>query len=284
MDIVFNIDNNYVRHACVTLISICESNKNCSITFHILSLSISEENKQYLKYLAERYHNSVFFYNIEENALQPFPIGRGTCNPKLTHATYLRLFIPSLLPISIKKVLFLDCDLVVNGTLEELWNMPLGNYYIASVDDNEPMCFTEKKRLGLRCKTNYFNAGVMLLNLEKLRDFDLKDKAIDICNKKRDLIFYHDQDIFNILLCEKRLVLEERWNKKTNIIKSEDIIIHFAGCIKPWHIESSHPLKYLYYQYLSRTKWAQLPPSHYFSLKQRFKNIIKLFINKIKHL
>ena len=275
MDIVFNVDNRYVRHMCVTILSILDKNPNNIIAFHVITCELSKENREYISSLLSEDHVSVKFYDVDINILKKFSVGKLTGNPNISYAAYLRLFIQDLLPLHIDKVLYLDCDIVVVNSMTELWHKDISQYSLAALDDYGNAQEYGAKRMGLEKRFKYFNSGVMLLNLQKLREINFMEMVQDFLVTDGYRILMHDQDILNGLLYRQRLPLEERWNMMCNTDNIIDYsIIHFAG-LKPWYIECPHPLKHIYYHYLAMTKWANDKPVHFYSKLQRIKIFIK---------
>lgn len=280
MDIVFNVDNGYVRHMCVTILSILDKNPNEIITFHIVTCGLSEENSKYVSSLIMERHGAVKFYDVDIKTLNKFSVGKLTGNPNISYAAYLRLFIPDLLPKNIARALYLDCDIVVINSLVGLWNIDIRQYCLAALDDYGNAQESGAIRMGLDVGFKYFNSGVMLINLQKLRDMNFIEKVQDFLVTDGYRILMHDQDILNGLLYKQRLPLEERWNMMRNTDNTTDYsIIHFAG-LKPWYVECPHPLKYIYYHYLTMTKWANEKPVHCHSRLQRIKTWVKSILRK----
>lgn len=280
MDIVFNIDNGYARHMCVTMLSILDTNKSVDFCFHVMTFDLSKENRLYIVNLANKYNASVKFYDVDVNLLKDFPIGASTGNPKLSYATYLRLFIADMLPESVEKVLFLDCDIVVINSLIPIWNTDITNYCLAAVTDYGMAEELGAKRMKIGDSYRYFNAGVLLINLTRLREMDFLHSVISFVKDNKDIIKLHDQDILNGMFYDRRLVLSDRWNMMCNTDNTKDYtIIHFAG-MKPWYIECPHPLKDVYYKYLNQTQWAGTPPIHLYSYWDRAKKLVKRIIGK----
>lgn len=279
MDIVFNIDNNYARHMCVTILSIIDSNKNEKISFHVITNDLSEENRLYISEVVYNKSCHVSFYKFDTRCLRQFPIGKKTGNPNISLATYFRLFIQDILPDKIEKVLYLDCDIVVINSLKELWNLDISKYVIAARDDYGLAQEYGAKRMKLSDGFKYFNAGVLLINMIELRKLQFCEKVKSFMLINHERIKMHDQDILNGLLFQERLPLDLKWNMMCNTDNTTDYaIIHYAG-IKPWNIECNHPLKYIYNKYLSQTKWSDVQPTYYFTSWQRIKRKLKKLIH-----
>lgn len=276
MEIVFGVDNNYVRHMCVTMLSVIESNKGETIVFHVIEYELSSQNRIYIEELIETHNARVYFYDIDIEKLNIFPVGKDTGNPSLSYAAYLRLFIHELLPQTINKVLYLDCDIIVINSIKDLWNKDLQNSSLAAKDDYGQAQESGAKRMEIQDGYKYFNSGVLLLNLQKLRENRFTEKVKVFVSENKHKIKMHDQDILNGLLYKDRIALEEKWNMMCNTDNVVDYsIIHFAG-IKPWHIECRHPLKVKYKEYLNQTKWIGTNETHAFTHWQRLKRFVKI--------
>lgn len=282
MHIVFNVDNGFVPHMCVTILSILG---NCTAekpVFHVLTYNLSFENREYVSNLVTEKGTSVFFYDVDVSRFKGFPLGDKTGNARLTFAAYLRLLIPDLLPQNLDKVLYMDCDIVVINPIYDLWNKDLTGYYLAALDDYGQGGISGARRLGIGEEYSYFNSGVMLLNLKMLREMNFFDKVKEYVKTNWEKIIMHDQDILNALLYKKKLTMEVRWNMMCNTDNTIDYaVIHYAG-MKPWYVECPHPLKCIYFDYLSLTKWNGMKPVHCYSLWQRFKRSVHVLLKTCK--
>lgn len=257
--IACGIDNNYVEHLATMLNSLFKNNALLRFHIYVLSLNLCEENKNRLQQFVKQNKSEISFIDVDMGLLNSYPIfGEGYLSP----ATYLRLFIPSLLPQSVEKILYLDADIIVNTNIESLFNTDISDVYLAAVEDapNESVIIPIDKGMP------YFNAGVLLLNLNLLRKTDFLDKALSFIRENKERIFFHDQDVLNALLGNNAKLLPVKWNmldcfyswppliqsKKLSELRAADkkkCIIHFSGRIKPWHRASIHPLTSLYKKY-----------------------------------
>lgn len=278
-NIVCGIDNNYVEHLVTTLNSLFVNNEVLRFHIFIFSLGIHNQNKQAIKAWVEDRNHEVTFIDIVQNQLSEFPIfDEGYISP----ATYLRLFIPSLLPQSVDKVLYLDSDIIVNTNIEELLNTDISNNTLAAVED------APNNSVILRNKNQpYFNAGVLLLNLKELRKKDFLSEAMTFIKENNARLYFHDQDVLNALLGDRAKILPIKWNmldcfydipprihaKYQHLLKitsKKKCIIHFSGKIKPWHKASLHPLTRIYYKFKPKSKYL---PSNNMEKWQHFNEI-----------
>ena len=205
IDIVMSSDNNYAGQCAATMASIL---LNCDATsylrFHISDGGISEENKSKIKELTKIRPFDINFYDMNKYDWSIFPLNREW----ISVATYYRLKIPEILPQHIEKVLYLDCDIIVEQDLKELWETDISNVILGAVED----CQSIENSQRLNLPGNYFNAGVLLINLKELRKIDLMKLSREYLIKNQSVIIYQDQDILNGLFCKNCKFLPLKWN------------------------------------------------------------------------
>lgn len=193
-------------------------------------------------------------------------------------ATYYRLFISELLPDSIDRAIYLDCDLVVKGNLEQLWEADFRDNYVLAVQDmwtpSAAVALPDYQHLGVSADSKYFNAGVLALNLKKWRADKITARAIEYLKRHKEHIHEHDQGLLNALLAGQWGELDRRWNLTPAILDlysswqespfSEDAynrliqepyIIHFATSRKPWNSRHT-PFKESFFNYVDQTAWS----------------------------
>lgn len=171
--------------------------------------------------------------------------------------TYYRYIIADIAP-NLNKALYLDADLVVNGNLNELYDIDLENNYCAGVKDKFIEETDYKNTLGLSPNETYINAGVLLLNLSRMRKDNVSEKLLSNTNKLAEQIEYQDQDIINITFRGQIKEVDSRYNfASSNVIREkskikEAMIIHYTGPIKPWNKNCKHKLRNLWKNYYNR--------------------------------
>lgn len=292
IDIVCCTDTTYVKYCCVMLTSLLENNQVEETVIHILDNGIDKGSKELIRDIVERkYHQKLFFYTLDNNLLQEFP----STNSYVSLTTYCKLFIPSILPLSVHQVLYMDCDIIVVNSLYDLWNYDLTDKAVAAVKDDHKGLDKDCERLGYDYyKDDYYNAGVVLLNLDYLRNYDYVQKAINYVAQNSRLLKYHDQDVLNGLLHGHILPLPYRYNLHDNLYHnkryshkeqipiieeelnpSKRVIIHFSSRRKPWDSRCLHPLRKLYFAYLDMTIWkGERPKLTIKDLKWRWNRIL----------
>ncbi|MBQ3918229.1 MAG: glycosyltransferase family 8 protein, partial [Oscillospiraceae bacterium] len=140
---------------------------------------------------------------------------RVTSRNGISVDTYYRILAIDMLPADMDRILYLDVDMVVKGDLRELYDTDLSGYAFGVCEDifGKINGFHEanKRRLGIPGEYSYFNAGVMLFNLEYLRADGAAEKLLDAIYKNYERYEYNDQDVMNELYYDKLLYLP--WNR-----------------------------------------------------------------------
>lgn len=256
--IVFSCDNNYVQHLGCAIASILKNKKPQENLFiYVLSDDITEKSKEKLLSLNYIAPFKLEFIKIDASLFEKCPITNSMGH--ISIATYFRFVLPHLFA-DLDKILYLDCDINVTTSLSELYNTDIEEYYAAVVNDILDM--DSCQRLNLK---RYFNAGVMLVNLKKWRLDKIQDKAFQYCVEHNDEILWGDQDVLNVILQEKLLFVDRKWNAQTcenkgntynfNEIAKTPSIVHFITCYKPWSVINKAPNKKIYFEYLKLTPW-----------------------------
>ena len=279
--IACNIDANFMQHCAVTLVSLFENNKSADICVHIVAPSLSEENQQILRNLVASYGNDIRFYFPPEDLLSCFAIKKF--GKRISMATYYRCMFSAILPDDVEKVLYLDCDIVVLGDISEFWNTDLSGCGAACIEDIGKDEDERYERLHYDRSYSYFNAGVLLINLDYWREHKVDKQCVEYFQTYPERILFNDQDLLNVVLHKDKVFVPLKWNmqdgfyrygmdKKVadwNSFREEllhPVILHYTNK-KPWNYDSMHPLRSEYYKYLDMTPWqGQRPPS---SLKKR---------------
>ncbi|WP_321478893.1 glycosyltransferase family 8 protein [uncultured Bacteroides sp.] len=297
MDVVCNIDDNYTKYCVVMLTSLFENNKEEDFDIHIIAGDLSFLNKSIISAVVEnKYAQKLHYYLVGDSLLSNFPISNG----HISISTYYRLFLPSILPQSISKIIYLDCDLLVLGSLKPLWEENVDGFAIGCVEDMWSGKSDNYTRLCYDSSYSYFNAGVLLINLSYWRQCNFEKKALDYIQKYPERLLFNDQDVLNALLYNqkknisfrwnmqdgffrrKRRLRKESWNELDRDLKSP-VIIHYTGAKKPWHYKSMHPYKSIYFRYLDLTQWSgERPKVNYLFYFNRLFNDVVNFLGLSK--
>jgi lipopolysaccharide biosynthesis glycosyltransferase len=214
---------------------------------------------------------SVEFIRISDIVHESLP--RTKLYPALV---WYRLLLPELLP-SCNKVLYLDTDTLVLQSLLPLYMQELGTNLVGAVAT--PMSSPEQQRhferIGIGRKQGYINTGVLLMNLQLMREEKFGERAIKIGRDMGALLTFPDQDAINFLAMERWKMLHPKWNAMSYlwlypritgdsysmleyaVATHSPSIVHFEGphTVKPWYFRSAHPMRMLYRQFRAETPW-----------------------------
>ncbi len=285
INIVCVTDNNYAQHLGVMLCSIFEHQKcDNELNIYVIDGGISEKNKSRLEDIGKRHNATITFLEIDKTIYKNFKISYH-----INHTVYYRISIPEILDSSIKKVIYLDCDLIIKEDISKLWYTDISEYFIAAVENPK---FNRHVNLKIPVNSKYFNTGVMLINLEKWRQYNISIQVIEFIKNNLEKIVLWDQDGLNAILYNKWKELHPKWNQQTimfelaasKTFRNEEFyetiknpsIIHYTTSSKPWHYMNEHPLKSEYYKYIRKTPWKKYSPPD-----KNISNISKKIIKKI---
>jgi len=190
-------------------------------------------------------------------------------------ATYERLQINQYLPDDTAHVLWLDCDLLVLDDITTLFRRPAGGHVLEAVRD--PFVRTMKsafgvrhwRELGLDGLTPYFNAGVMLIDMQRWRAAEVAERALHHLRQYGNQVFFRDQEALNAVIGAHWAPLEDRWNYSANPFHARaqslgsdaPAVIHFTGRTKPWKLPDLGVAQDLFFQYLDHTSWRGTRPA-----------------------
>lgn len=265
--IFFAVDDGYIPFLAVSLQSLVEnSNENNYYLIKILYTNISEDNQNRIKKFEKNNINIEFVdlnYYIEKIKDKLYT------RDYYSKTTYFRLFIPDLYP-QYDKALYLDSDIVLLDDVANLYNTEMENNLVAAAPDDviqtiEVFREYAEKVVGVASYKNYFNAGVLLMNLDELRKFDFQNKFIYLLDKIRFSVA-QDQDYLN-RLCKGRVkIVDSNWNRMPIAKEKENDanikLIHYNLAYKPWHFE-----EILYKDYF----WNYAQKTEFFDVIQKIK-------------
>ena len=267
MDIVCSIDNNYVQYCSVMLVSFFENNPlKERHTVHLLTEGLAEDNKCIFENIVNSYDGSFCYYLVDSQLLTSFSIRE---EDHYTLAVYYRLLMAKLLPENLDKVLYLDCDIIINDSISELWNVSLDGYALAAVEELGCSLPDVYERLGYDMKYGYFNAGVLLVNLRYWREHNLTQLFSDFVPRNIARIKSYDQDVLNTLLYDKCLHISCKWNveeafyhysvmkrlkhkRELRSVLRHPKILHYTWKPKPWESLCKHPFRINYFIYAQK--------------------------------
>ncbi len=277
MNILYTCDNNYIWLMGISVISLFENNKLMkNLMVYLLGENISEDNKQILRKISKKYEREIIIIDVPK-----IDIPETLVTTRWPLSAFTRLYAGQLLPVEVKKVLYLDCDTIIVNSIAELEGFDISKAIVYGVKD----CISKsyKKNIGLEANDLYVNAGVLLLNLEKLRKVNIKETINNFMNKYEYLINYADQDILNGIFSDEIGILDPKFDvmtidvvythneimslrKPSNFYSeselrkavSSPVIIHYTTnmkVVRPWYSNANHPLTTEFRKYLQISPW-----------------------------
>ena len=256
-------DDNYARHLGVLMVSIRENNKSSHIRYWVVSNGISEQNLSKLRSIAtEDFEVEIvdFQQNLE---FLSSTIQKGA---NISLASYIRLFVADLVPRDLNRILYLDCDVICRGPIEEFFRIPMDGATVLGVRDF--IGAENGYRLGV---DRYINAGVLMIDLGRWRGQGVPSAIIkylgDNIGSYQKLRF-HDQDAINAVLAGNIHYVDSKWNSITgcgdleyrNVLNTRaknGLILHLIG--KPWVKGKDNPFTPDYEKYLRMSPWSDEP-------------------------
>lgn len=212
LHVVYASDDKFAEILGVSLTSLYENNKAMEqINIYVLDSGITDTNKDKLNFLPEKYGRAPIQWleakNISEELQMNVTIDRGSLSQ------YARLFVSSVLPSSLKRVLYLDCDIIIAQSLGELWNLDMHGKTIAALKD----AFSKWYRVNIDLEPNdiMFNSGVMLIDLDKWKEQKVEEKLMRFISEKKGKIQQGDQGALNAVLTHDTYCFEPRFNSVT---------------------------------------------------------------------
>lgn len=283
MNILFSSDNNYAQHLGVAIYSLLDYNRQMDkIRVFVVDNEISDVNRERLVALVSGFPNASIDFILFAKWKNSLHLNMSW---SISISSYARLFVASMLPADINKVLYLDCDMIVCDSLEELWNTDMNGCVVAAVQDTVG---DVKNAVGLSPTDSYFNAGMLLIDLKSWRKKDCEEKCIRFIEERQGCVTHHDQGVLNgvfrnawmrlplkynlmtihYLLGLKKI--QKFYNDQAEFYPQEEVaealahpaILHFTPSFtsRPWVKTCKHPLRHLYWDTLAKTPWEGAKP------------------------
>ena len=236
IEIALAANQGYAKGLFVSAASIAmNASRRHVLSFTILDGGLVDEFYDELIHKLQELHPQTVVrrFRIDESIFDRFPDLRGN------KMTYARFHLPDLLP-DVRHVIYCDVDTLWLTDIADLWSLRDDCILKAC---NDPTVGHYKKevdwfiRRGIEFNPEkYFNAGVLLINLDEFRNNDIVTQACKILNEDPSVVF-HDQSTLNYLLWGKVVFLNDRWMKFTTLIKDGDMsqgrVLHYVNNV-PW--------------------------------------------------
>ena len=263
MEIVLCTDENYAVGCGVCICSIARHNNPEECHFHVLTSNLSEKSKARFAEIAKTYGCTVELIDVDNQIFNNLTISK-----RFPISIYYRYLAPQLLQCD--KSLYFDCDIIVRGSIKELWETDISNYPLAAVEDQaygyDPTFFVS--HIG-NYTHRYFNSGVLLINHKYWREHNTiatLTKSIE----EHPTFTFADQDALNYVFRDKVLLLSHKFNYQSDWVYGKITettinsglhtsvdnapVIHFCYST-PWIFGKFHPLSHLFFNELELSPW-----------------------------
>lgn len=274
LQVACSTDSRLAADCAVMLTSLLATNRWCEPTIHFLyDNRLSAEDAEQLATTVRGAGGRWMPHPVPSTVTAKFPF-----TERYGYSAWYRILLPTILT-DVSRVLYLDSDLLIRGSLEPLWDLDLGadNCLAAVTQPTLPSVLPRlRDTLGLPDADSYFNSGVMVLDLDRLRAARCVDEVLAFIRDGRGPMPWADQDPLNAVLHQRRLRIPPRWNAMTPLFdlpprmlpyRPEEIreavadpaVVHYIGPYKPWHYLGSHPYRRAYFEQLASTPWRGKP-------------------------
>lgn len=273
--VALTFDANYLAPASVVIRSCLLHSAGSSLQFEVVhDESLTAHDRRLLREMCEGAGAVLNLHVMDERRLRGLP-----AVDRFGSIVWWRLVLPEVLE-SVDRVLYLDCDTLVLSSLHPLWTEELGSSAVGAVANViEPRMREHVAGLGVDYPGGFFNAGVLLLQLDRMRSEGSTNALLDYALTNQKALPWNDQDALNVIFNGRWHPVHPRWNAQNNLWSwrewaldvfgatqldeaiSDPGIRHFEGpsVAKPWHYLCPVPHRDEYLATLAQTPWADEP-------------------------
>lgn len=236
MNIAIAISDSFLMPAQVMLHSVFRQSSR-PIRLFLLYNALSEQSRAAICKTAEKFGGEYREILIDEGYFKDASLDD---NPLYSVEIYYRLMLPYL--TGEDKMLWLDADIVLNGDVAELYGKDVSGHYLAAITDavEENGGRDEIKAAMNMTERAYFNSGVLLLNNKRIRDELPKERFFEAIQKYNSILKCPDQDILNVILGKKSLILPNKFNYQYHMspdCQAENALVLHYIWKKPWNAD-----------------------------------------------
>ncbi|MCC8047187.1 MAG: glycosyltransferase family 8 protein [Clostridiales bacterium] len=271
INLLVTFDKNMIRPFETMIYSMVVNNPTEAFAVWLMHSGLTEEQLDQLQEYCFQLHVSFSAIYMDKACFEKAPI-----MSQYPQEMYYRLLAPVYLPDDVKRILYLDSDILILNSIAPLWKLDLGNHTFAAASHSSVFYFVNGiNRIRLETDQDYFNTGVILMDLDKARVIVEKEAVFAYVKEHSIGLMLPDQDIFNALYGNETLALDDRiWNydsrhyaqymmKTTSEydmdwVMQNTVVLHFCGKNKPWRKSYSGRFSALYKHYWNRAELVLL--------------------------
>ena len=285
-DIVYAADRQFFFPLLVSLHSLLAHSIGQNLNIHLVTGDIDEAEVGIISSLVEKFNASFHLHRISEDVF----LDKYGASVQ-SKATCYRYLIPRLLAAN--RAIYIDGDTLIRGSLEELLTFPVsGGFYIAGVEDRYLLKDKEHlKTIFNDCdNVTYINAGVMIMNLAKMREDGICEAMLKL--DEHSDFRYRDQDVLNLSCQQAIVIIDSKWNVTTEEAGNIQggIIRHYTGAEKPWLLPFWHKRAKEYWNAVRELKeqhidvmplevfdWVPYMAAQFFIIRASSRSLLKRF-------
>ncbi len=257
MNILVSSNENYFYPLLVSLYSLFVNNLDERHHVYFVHGGISDACLQIMKRFVERGGRaSLITRKVNESEFSEFSISHH-----FSRETYYRFLAQTFIPEHEDRVLWIDADMIIKKSLKDFYYQDFADNYLVVCPSINKNADELLRKLECPEGTVYFNAGILLFNLRKIREDITLDSYYQYFRKHESQITWLDQDILNGMYAKKTKVAQNRiYNyqffnetkfqpEELKYIADNTAVLHYIGSVKPWHVGYNNPLRRYWYAY-----------------------------------
>jgi lipopolysaccharide biosynthesis glycosyltransferase len=269
--IAIAFDQNYLQPFFALVTSIFQSTNPAQIHIHAIMTGVCDDDRHRIDDYIHVSGSQISYYTVADPQVEKF-VTMGTW----TKAVYYRLYFPLLVPDQVKILLYLDTDTLVLNDLSQLFGQQMNEFPVAAVYDNY---VKSQPLLGIFDEGEYFNSGMLLIDVEKWREQNISEKVMEYLLKYPERIKFVDQCGLNAVLNGNWMKLPARFNRiftylpedlsedQMPAIINDTVVLHFT-LQRPWQMLCKNRFRRLYKRYLINSPFRNSPVLIDFSIQK----------------
>lgn len=282
MNVLYASDDNYAKIMGISILSLLENNKDVeNIRIYIINDNINDENCKKIESIFQSYNRELPIWKKVKGINEALQM--EVYQDRFSQTQFARLFLEEIVEEETDRILYLDCDTIINGSLKEFWSMQLNDNVGAVLADAFSPLY--RANIGLEKNDLMFNSGVMLIDMDNWRKESVGHQLRAFIRKYKGMVQQGDQGVLNAVLSKKVCTFSPKYNFLTNYsafsyedmmvyrkpvniyskdeieaAKSEPCIIHYTSCFmvaRPWEDGAEHPYKKVWNLYKEKSPWDE---------------------------
>lgn len=264
--VVLATDENYAPPCGIVMESLLRNTGTpARFQFFIFESNLKEETKSKLRHVAENHGAGIEIRSFDTSKFSQLP-------QDFTADAYTRLYAPRELQ-QFSRILYLDCDLLVQRDAEKLFEVDLEDHAIGAVPNGPaPFISAFNRKHGFSEEDNVFNSGVLLINPGRWTEENVGERVVSWVEENKTEVEFPDQEGINIILKDEIQPLNHQWNMEARHYREwwmgisewwpqeaegRNLIVHYTGARKPWRWGTLVPKQRAYHGYLKQTPFTE---------------------------